>query len=59
MDRPKAITAIAHKLARLVHFMLSKGQAYYVEAAHRTTRSGYREQVVQNLTSEPMFWASN
>ena len=27
MDRPKAITATAHKLARLVYLMLTKGQA--------------------------------
>lgn len=25
MDKPKAITASAHKLARLVYFMLTKG----------------------------------
>ena len=31
MDRPKAITATAHKLARLAYFMLTRGQAY-VEA---------------------------
>ena len=31
MDKPKAITARAHKLARLVYFMLTKGQAF-VEA---------------------------
>jgi len=28
MDKPKAITASAHKLARLVYFMLTKGQAF-------------------------------
>ena len=31
MDKPKAITANAHKLARLVYFMLTKGQTF-VEA---------------------------
>jgi hypothetical protein len=31
MDKPKAITASAHKLARLVYFLLTRGQAF-VEA---------------------------
>lgn len=49
MDRPKAITATAHKLARLVYFMLTKGQAY-VEAGQQYYEERYRERVVQNLT---------
>ena len=49
MDRPKAITATAHKLARLVYFMLTKGQAY-VEAGQDYYEQRYRERVVQNLT---------
>ena len=28
MDKPKAVTAAAHKLARLIYAMLTKGQAY-------------------------------
>jgi transposase len=28
MDKPKAITASAHKLARPVYFMLTKSQAF-------------------------------
>lgn len=28
MDKPRANTAVAHKLARLVYFMLTRGQAY-------------------------------
>jgi transposase len=28
MDRPKAVTAAAHKLARLVYTMLTEGQEY-------------------------------
>ena len=31
LDKPKAITASAHKLARLVYFLLTRGQAF-VEA---------------------------
>ena len=49
MDRPKAITATAHKLARLVYFMLTRGQAY-VEAGQQYYEDRYRERVVQTLT---------
>lgn len=28
MDRPKAVTAAAHKLARLIYAMLTKGEEY-------------------------------
>ena len=28
MDKPKAVTAAAHKLARLIYTMLTKGQQY-------------------------------
>ena len=28
MDKPKAVTAAAHKLARLIYAMLTKGQEY-------------------------------
>ena len=48
MDKPKAVTAAAHKLARLIYSMLSKseeytdqGQAYYEER--------YRQRVLHNL----------
>jgi transposase len=49
MDRPKAITATAHKLARLIYFMLTKGQAY-ADAGQQYYEERYRERVVQNLT---------
>jgi transposase len=49
MDRPKAITATAHKLARLIYFMLTKGQGY-VEAGQDAYEQMYRQRVVQNLT---------
>lgn len=48
MDKPKAITASAHKLARLVYFMLTKGQAF-VEAGQDEYEERYRQRVVQNL----------
>ncbi|MBL0012068.1 MAG: hypothetical protein IPP22_16230 [Nitrosomonas sp.] len=28
MDKPKAVTAAAHKLARLIYTMLTKGEKY-------------------------------
>jgi hypothetical protein len=49
MDKPKAITASAHKLARLVYFMLTRGQAF-VEAGQDEYEERYRQRVVQNLT---------
>ena len=49
MDKPKAITASAHKLARLVYFMLTKGQAF-VEAGQDQYEERHRQRVVQNLT---------
>ena len=49
MDRPKAITATAHKLARLVYFMLTKGQAY-ADQGQQYYEDRYRERVVQSLT---------
>jgi transposase len=49
MDRPKAITATAHKLARLIYFMLTKGQDY-VEAGQEAYEEKYRQRVLQNLT---------
>lgn len=41
MDKPKAVTAAAHKLARLIYAMLTKGEEYtdqgqdYYEERHR------------------------
>ena len=45
MDKPKAVTAAAHKLARLIYTMLTKGQEYtdqgqeYYEERHRAAGS--------------------
>ncbi len=35
MDKPRANTATAHKLARLVYFMLTRGEAYVDEGQAR------------------------
>lgn len=48
MDKPKPITASAHKLARLVYLMLNKGQTI-IEAEQDKYEERYRQLVVQNL----------
>jgi len=35
MDKPRANTALAHKLARMVYFMLTRGEAYVDEGQQR------------------------
>ena len=45
----QAITASAHKLARVVYCMLTRGQAF-VEADHDEYEERCRQPVVQNLT---------
>jgi hypothetical protein len=49
MVKPKASTASAHKLARLVYFILTRGQSF-VEAGQDEYEERYRQRVVQNLT---------
>lgn len=48
LGSPKAITATAHKLARLVYAMLTNGTAY-VDAGQEYYEERYRSRVVQNL----------
>jgi len=48
MGAPKAITATAHKLARLVYSMLKHGTAF-VDAGQEQYEERYRSRVVQNL----------
>lgn len=48
LGAPKAITATAHKLARLVYSMLKYGTAY-VDAGQEYYEERYRGRVVQNL----------
>jgi len=55
MDKPKAITAAAHKLARLIYTMLTKGEEYvdqgqaYYEERHRAHALDQLEQRAQKL----------
>ena len=48
LGAPKAITATAHKLARLVYSMLRYGTAY-VDAGQRAYEQKYRDRVLTNL----------
>ncbi|RPJ59882.1 MAG: IS110 family transposase [Dehalococcoidia bacterium] len=48
LGAPKAITATAHKMARLVYAMLSKGSAY-VDAGQEYYEQRYRSRVIHNL----------
>jgi len=49
MDKPKAITAAAHKLARLIYTMLTKGEEY-TDQGQDYYEQRYREHVVHNLS---------
>ena len=49
MDKPKAITAAAHKLARLIYTMLTKGQEY-TDKGQDYYEERYRQRVMHHLT---------
>lgn len=51
MDKGKAVTAAAHKLARLVYLMLTKGEEY-TDQGQQYYEERYRERVVRNLTKK-------
>ena len=48
MDKPKAVTAAAHKLARTIYVMITKGEQY-VDQAQQYYEERYRDRVVRNL----------
>jgi transposase len=48
MDRPKAVTAAAHKLARLIYAMLTKGEEY-TDRGQEYFKERYRQRVLHNL----------
>ncbi len=48
MDKAKAITAAAHKLARLYYALLTKGQEY-VDQGQQYYEERYRQRVIHNL----------
>lgn len=49
MDKPKAITAAAHKLARLIYTMLTKGEEY-IDQGQDYYDQRYRQRVVCQLS---------
>jgi transposase len=49
MDKPRAITACAHKLARLIYTLLTKGEEY-VDQGQAEYEQRYRQRVVKSLT---------
>jgi transposase len=48
LDKGKAVTAVAHKLARLIYAMLTKGQSY-VDQGQEYYEERYRQRVVFHL----------
>lgn len=48
MDKPKAVTATAHKLARYIYLMLTKREEY-VDRGQQYYEDQYRERVVRHL----------
>jgi transposase len=48
MDKPKAVTAAAHKLARLIYTMLTKGQEY-TDQGQEYYEERYRQRVLWQL----------
>lgn len=48
MDKPKAVTAAAHKLARLNYVMLTRGEEY-TDQGQQYYGERYRERVVRQL----------
>jgi len=48
MDKPKAVTAAAHKLARLIYSMLTKGEAY-TDQGQDYFEERYRQRVMRQL----------
>ena len=48
MDKPKAVTAAAHKLARLIYAMLTKGEEY-TDQGQDYYEKRYRERVLHQL----------
>jgi transposase len=49
MDKGKAVTACAHKLARLIYTMITKGEDY-VDQGQLYYEEKYRERVIKNLS---------
>ena len=51
MDKPKAVTATAYKLARLIYAMLTRGQEY-TDRGQDYFEKRYRQRVLHNLSQK-------
>jgi transposase len=51
MDRPRAVTACAHKLARLIYTMLTRGEEY-VDQGQAQYEERYRQRVIRTLSKK-------
>ncbi len=49
MDKPKAVAAAAHKLARLIYTMLTKGEEY-ADQGQDYYEGRYRQRVLRQLS---------
>ena len=49
MDKPKAVAAAVHKLARLIYTMLTKGEEY-VDQGQDYYEERYRQRVLRQLS---------
>ena len=49
MDKPSAVTAAAHKLARLIYTMLTKGEEH-TDQGQAYCRERYRDRVLPQLS---------
>jgi transposase len=51
MDKPRAVTACAHKLARLIYTLMTKGEEY-VDQGQAQYEERYRQRVVKTLAKK-------
>ncbi len=56
MDKPKAVTAAAHKLARLIYTMLTKGEEY-TDQGQDYYEEHYHQRVLRQLAMALKKWA--
>lgn len=52
MDKSKAVTACAHKLAQLIYTLITKREEY-VDQGQAHYEEKYRKRVIKNLTKRP------
>lgn len=58
MDKAKAVTAVAHKLARLIFTLLTRGQEY-TDQGQAYYEERYRQRVLHNLSRRALQLGMN